>query len=78
VGKHDSAPTHGWVTASRFAKRIIIVFLISAALLAIEIAWIVSAVNKDCREPYKIRAGIGSHWIVLFTGSSHSGCADPY
>lgn len=78
MSKHDSAPTHGWIIGSRINKWVAGLFFILLIAIIAESLWVFSAVNRDCRQPYKIRNVFGSHWIVILTGSNRDGCSDAY
>lgn len=78
MSKHNSAPTVGWTISSQLNKWLALAFIILILVLILETVWIFSAVNRDCKEAYKIKNKLGSHWMVIFVGSSNDGCSNAY
>ena len=51
MGKHDAAPTHGWVIMSAFHRRMSQVFIILLIVLAVAGFTIMKKVDAECGKP---------------------------
>jgi hypothetical protein len=59
VGKHDAAPTYGWVFTSQFHRIMSKIFLIILVLLAITIWTIFQRLEADCTDTVEQHRTIG-------------------
>jgi hypothetical protein len=78
MGKHDSAPTVGWVVSSHVTKWLSLAFVILILFLSIAGWTIYYTVNRDCENYYQRDSQVGSFWFTVRIGSTKDGCPDPY